>query len=126
MKAGAFVGSAGEGRISSATSADLGEAAIVVLTGEDHDGKVYELAGDDAYTLADLAAGISRQTGKAIPYKNLPRDEYAAVLGPVEIHREFMTAAARWMMALKLWSVLSARIAMRLNSLSLQKKFSIR
>src|SRR3546814_3957473 len=26
------------------------------------------------------------------------------VLRPVEIHREFMTAAARWTMALKLWS----------------------
>ena len=37
-----------------------------------------------------------------------------------------MTAAARWIMASKLWSVLSARMAMRLNSLSLQKKFSIR
>ncbi|MER8832879.1 hypothetical protein [Mesorhizobium sp. M0909] len=50
----------------------------------------------------------------------------ARKLRPVEIHREFMTAAARWMMALKVWSVLSARMAMRLNSLSLQKKFSIR
>lgn len=47
-------------------------------------------------------------------------------LRPVEIYLEFMTAAARWMMALKLWSVLSARMAMRLNSLSLQKKFSMR
>jgi len=49
-----------------------------------------------------------------------------AALRPVEIHLEFMTAAARWIMALKLWSVLSARMAMRLNSLSLQKKFSMR
>ena len=48
------------------------------------------------------------------------------VLGSVEIHREWMTAAASWMMAVKLVSVLSARMAMRLNSLSLQKKFSIR
>jgi hypothetical protein len=47
-------------------------------------------------------------------------------LGPVEVHRELMTAAVRWIMAWKLWSVLSARRAMRLNSLSLQKKFSIR
>jgi hypothetical protein len=44
----------------------------------------------------------------------------------VEIHRELMTAAARWMKAAKLASVLSARMAMRLNSLSLPKKFSIR
>src|SRR3546814_13532766 len=47
------------------------------------------------------------------------------VLRPVEIHREFMTAAARWTMALKLWSVLSASMAIRLNSLSLPKEFSI-
>jgi hypothetical protein len=52
--------------------------------------------------------------------------EYGLELRRVEIHREFITAAARWMMALKLRSVLSARMAMRLNSLSLQKKFSIR
>lgn len=80
VKAGAFAGSAGNGRISSATRADFAEAAVAVLTGEDHDGKVYELAGDDAYTLADLAAEISRQTGKDIPYSNLSQDEYAAVL----------------------------------------------
>jgi hypothetical protein len=46
-------------------------------------------------------------------------------LGSVGIHREFITAAARWIMEAKLWSVSSARIAMRLNSLSLPKKFSI-
>lgn len=51
---------------------------------------------------------------------------YRADLGSVGIHREFITAAARWIMAAKLWSVFSARSAMRLNSLSLPKKFSIR
>ena len=44
----------------------------------------------------------------------------------LRFHREFITAAARLMMAAKLVSVLSARMAMRLNSLSLQKKFSIK
>src|SRR5208283_4631305 len=54
------------------------------------------------------------------------RANFHLCLGSVEIHRELMTAAARWMMALKLWSVLSARMAILLNSLSLQKKFSMR
>src|SRR6266571_1904156 len=54
------------------------------------------------------------------------RLEGDARIGSVEIHRELMTAAARWIMAWKLWSVLSARMAIRLNSLSLQKKFSMR
>jgi NAD(P)H dehydrogenase (quinone) len=77
---GAFLGSAGDGKISSAARADYAEAAAAVLTGEGHKGKVYELAGDEAYTLSDLAAEISRQTGKTIPYKNLTEAEYAAAL----------------------------------------------
>jgi len=80
VQAGAFAGSAGEGKISSATRADLAEAAVAVLTGEGQDGKIYELPGDESYTLADLAAEISRQTGKTIPYKDMPQAEYAAVL----------------------------------------------
>ena len=36
--------------------------------------------GDDAYTLADLAAELSLQTGRTIPYRNLPEAEYAAAL----------------------------------------------
>ena len=94
MQAGAFAGSAGEGRIASATRADFAEAAVVVATGEGHDGKVYELAGDDAYTLAELAAEISRQTGKEIPYKNLPQVDYAAVLKGVGVPEGFASALA--------------------------------
>ena len=77
---GAFFGSAGEGRISFATRADFAEAAAIAATDPKHDGKTYELAGDDAYTLADLAAELSLQTGRTIPYRNLPEAEYAAAL----------------------------------------------
>lgn len=77
---GALIGSAGQGRIASATRADFAAAAVAVLSGQGHDGKVYELAGDSAYTLADLAAEISRQSGKDIPYVDLPPAEYTAAL----------------------------------------------
>lgn len=77
---GAFFGSAGDGRISSATRADFAEAAAVAATDAAHDGKTYELAGDEAYTLSDLAAELSRQTGRTIPYRNLSEAEYAAAL----------------------------------------------
>ncbi len=77
---GALIGSAGEGRISSATRADFADAAVAVLTGEGHEGRTYELAGDTAYTLSELAAEISRQSGKNIPYANLPPAEYTAAL----------------------------------------------
>lgn len=77
---GAFIGSAGQGKIASAARADYAEAAVQVLTSTGHEGKVYELAGDAAYTLAELAAEISRQTGKDIPYKDMPPADYAAAL----------------------------------------------
>lgn len=80
IQAGAFIGSAGDGKISSATREDFAEAVAVVLATEGHDNKIYELAGDDAYTLSDLAAEISKQTGKDIPYNNLPEADYTAIL----------------------------------------------
>jgi len=93
---GAFIGSAAEGKIASAARADYAEAAAVVLTSEGHIGKVYELSGDEAYTLADLAAEISRQTGKNIPYNNLPEAEYATILKGFGIPEGFAFAIAGW------------------------------
>lgn len=77
---GTFIGSAGQGKIASAARADYADAAVAVLTTTGHEGKTYELAGDSAYTLAELAAEISRQTGKDIPYKDLPPADYTAAL----------------------------------------------
>jgi NAD(P)H dehydrogenase (quinone) len=75
-----LLGSAGEGRISSASRADYAAAAAVVLTGSEHVGKVYELAGDDSYTLSQLAALIAQQSGTEVAYRNLPQAEYEKVL----------------------------------------------
>ena len=78
--AGAFIGNAGDGKIASAARVDYAEAAAVVLAGEGHEGKTYELAGDEAYTLTELAAEISKTSGKTIPYNNLTEAEYAGIL----------------------------------------------
>ncbi len=80
LQHGAFIGSAGEGRIASAARADYAEAAAVVLTTPSQSSKVYELAGDEAYTLAEFSAELSRQSGKAIPYVDLPENDYKAAL----------------------------------------------
>lgn len=77
---GALAGGAGEGRIAAAARADYAEAAAVVLTASGPVEQVYELAGDSAFTLAELAAEVSRQTGKDIPFHNLPQQDYAALL----------------------------------------------
>lgn len=77
---GAVIGSAGDGRIASAARADYAAAAAAVLTAGDQAGRVYELAGDTAYTLAEFADEISRQAGKAIVYKDMPEADYKAAL----------------------------------------------
>jgi len=93
---GAIIGSAGAGKISSAPRADYAEAAVAVLTSGGHGGKVYELAGDEAYTLSDLAAEISQQTGKTIPYKNMSEAEYAAALTNFGVPESLAQAIAGW------------------------------
>jgi NAD(P)H dehydrogenase (quinone) len=93
---GALIGSAGEGRISSAARVDFAEAAAVVLTTPGHEGRVYELAGDDAYTLADLAAEVSRQAGKAVAYNNLPPADYAGALAGFGLPAALAQAIASW------------------------------
>lgn len=80
LSLGALYGCAGEGRISSAARADYAEAAAVVLTADGQAGKTYELAGDNSYTLSELAAEISRRSGKAIGYVNLPEAAYRQAL----------------------------------------------
>ena len=77
---GSVFGSAGDGRISAASRTDYAEAAAVALTADNQAGKVYELAGDSAFTLSELAAEISRQSGKTIGYTNLPEVEYKNLL----------------------------------------------
>ena len=77
---GSVYGCAGDGRISSASRADYAEAAAVALTSDNQAGKIYELAGDGAFTLTELAAEISRQSGKTIGYVNLPEVEYKNAL----------------------------------------------
>ncbi|WP_058975016.1 SDR family oxidoreductase [Pseudomonas syringae] len=78
---GAVMGSADEGRISSASRLDYAEAAAVLLTSsEDQSGRVYELAGDESYTLTEFATELSRQAGKTLPYVNLPQAEFEAAL----------------------------------------------
>lgn len=80
LEHGVFIGSAGEGKIASATRADYAAAAARVISEEGHAGKVYELAGDQAWTLSDLAAELSRQSGKNVAYQNLSEADFAAAL----------------------------------------------
>ena len=78
---GALLGSAGQGRFSTAARQDYAEAAAaVLLAAQAPAGKIYELAGDEAFTLAEFAAGIAEASGKPVVYRDLPEAEFRAAL----------------------------------------------
>jgi NAD(P)H dehydrogenase (quinone) len=80
LEHGAVVGAAGDGRVSGAPRADYAAAAAAVLTGDGHEGAVYELGGDSAFTLAELAAVVSEVTGREIGYHQVTAPELTAIL----------------------------------------------
>ena len=77
---GAYIGASGKGRISYAARADYAEAAARVLLGAGQPGDVFELAGDEALSLADVAAETARQSGRNVIYADMPQAEYASAL----------------------------------------------
>lgn len=76
---GAIIGAAGAGRICSASRADYAAAAVAALV-DGSAGDVYELAGDEAFTMADFAAHVARIAGKPVAYVDMSQADYAAAL----------------------------------------------
>ncbi|OAT27687.1 NADPH-quinone oxidoreductase [Buttiauxella brennerae ATCC 51605] len=80
LQHGVFIGSTGEGKIAAAARADYAAAAAKVMTLDNQAGKVYELAGDHGWTLAELTAELTKQSGKTVVYQNLPEADFKAAL----------------------------------------------
>lgn len=80
LEHGVFIGAAGDGKIAAATRADYAAAAARVISEEGHAGKIYELAGDEGWTLSQLAAELAQQSGKKVVYQNLSEVDFAAAL----------------------------------------------
>jgi NAD(P)H dehydrogenase (quinone) len=76
---GVLAGGSGEGRIAAAARADYAEAAAAVLLA-DAPQQVYELGGDEPFTLGELAAEVARQAGRDVKFLNLPQADYEAAL----------------------------------------------
>lgn len=80
LEHGAFIGSVGAGKVSSATRADYAAAAAKVLTLDNQGGQVYELAGDRGWTQDELAAEVSKQSGKTVIYQDMPEADFEGAL----------------------------------------------
>ena len=88
LEHGVVLGAAQNGRFSSAARADYAAAAAAVLVA-DRPQAIYELAGDHGFTLAEYAAEVARQSGKAIVYKDLPQADFKAALVSVGVPEGF-------------------------------------
>ena len=77
---GAILGCAGDGLYASASIADYAAAAVAALTAGGQENKIYELAGDFPYTIAAMAAEVTKQAGKSVVYSNLTPDAYQNAL----------------------------------------------
>ena len=80
LQFGVVLGAAGEGRIASATRADYAAAAAQVLLSDNQAGKVYELAGDDSYTLSEFAAAIAQISAKNVSYNDMSEADFTVAL----------------------------------------------
>ncbi|MFB8773676.1 SDR family oxidoreductase [Streptomyces broussonetiae] len=90
----AVVAAAGDGRIASAARADYAAAAVAVLTGEGHENRTYELSGDEAWSFAEYAAELSRQTGREIVYNAVSGEVLVGILTGAGMPEGFATVLA--------------------------------
>jgi uncharacterized protein YbjT (DUF2867 family) len=69
---GAFYAGMGNARVSYLDVRDIAAVAAKALQGGEHDGKTYELNGPEAVTFPELADRITKQTGVAAKYVDIP------------------------------------------------------
>ena len=84
------VGSAGDGRIASASRRDFAAAAAVVLTGDGHENKAYDLNGDTSFSLTEYAAELSKQSGQNVAYNNVSPAELHQILAAAGVPEPFV------------------------------------
>ncbi|VVS96109.1 SDR family oxidoreductase [Hoeflea sp. EC-HK425] len=81
LEHGAYLGAAGDGLFSSATRQDYAEGDVAVLAADTlQSGAIYELAGDESYTMAEFVEVISSAAGKPVAYVDMSEAEFAGAL----------------------------------------------
>lgn len=94
LAAGAIAGANPSGRVSAAARADYAEALAVAALDPSLAGAVLELASDEAFTMAEFAAEVSRQVGRHIPYAAMPQTAYAELLAGFGLPKGFARVLA--------------------------------
>lgn len=85
---------------------DIADVAAAALTEDGHHGQVYEVTGPRLMTMADVAADLSRATGRQIDYVNVPHESFVA-----EITNSGAPKEVAWMLDYLFSTVLDGRNA---------------
>jgi NAD(P)H dehydrogenase (quinone) len=99
---GVIAGPAGEGRLAAVARDDIAEVVTALLTSDGHDGASYDISGGEALTFAEIAAELTRVTGRQVTFKDETLEEawasravYGAPDWMVEAWISTYTAVAR-------------------------------
>lgn len=71
MQSGKWFSNAGEGREAMVWRDDCIDSAVAVLTGEGHEGQVYNITGPALQTFREVSALMAEITGRAVEYVSL-------------------------------------------------------
>ncbi|MFI9322789.1 SDR family oxidoreductase [Kitasatospora aureofaciens] len=77
---GVVLGSAGDGRVATAPRRDYADAAVAVLLDGSEQNRVYELSGDAAWSLPELAAELAKASGEPVGHRDVTPAEHLDVL----------------------------------------------
>ena len=88
VRAGRWLASAGEGRISFVAREDCIRTAVAVLTGTGHENRVYNVTGNETWSFREVAALTAEIAGVPIDYVVVSDEELYAFWDSLGIPRE--------------------------------------
>ena len=87
IQTGQWFSNAGEGREAMVWRDDCIESAVAVLTGEDHEGQIYNITGPDLQTFGEVAAIMAEVTGRPVEHVALDDEAQYAMFDAMGIPR---------------------------------------
>jgi NAD(P)H dehydrogenase (quinone) len=81
---------AGDGKVGFALRNDMAEAAAAILTSEGHENKSYDITNNRAVSFLEIAAAISKASGKTINYVSPAQEEFIKTLSSAGVPMEYV------------------------------------
>ena len=89
LEQGTLVAPTGDGAVPWIDAEDIAAVAAAALTGDGHAGRVYELSGPRALTLAETAAVLTPHVGREVRHVDLPVEQWVEGAAANGLPREY-------------------------------------